>query len=161
MICGMFDLWLDIMICTCGMIWYSGYFSEILVGLMGSICQISCINSYFRPVSTLSILTIFLYICSYVRVGVAGVGGRIRLLTAAGHMCWWQGLCLCIACVYFVSWIWSCCIDMRVMGYTMYVFKLMYLWIPGLRCMYDDGLEPYAVWSMMYACVCLVVLYLP
>ena len=38
------------------------------------------------------------------------------------------------------------CADMRVMGYTMYVFELMYLWVFGLRaCMYDDGLEPYAV----------------
>ena len=86
------------------------------------------ISDQFR---LLSILTVFLYICRYVSIGVAGVGGRIRWLTATGHMCWWQGLCLCIACVYFISWIWSCCIDMRVMGYTMYVSELMYLRVLG------------------------------
>ena len=64
-----------------------GISMRFLVGRMGPICQIPWISSYFRPVSTLSILTVFLYICTYVRVGVAGVGGRIRWLTAAGHMC--------------------------------------------------------------------------
>ena len=57
---------------------------------MGStipICQFGLSVVIFRLVSTLSILTDFLYICRYVSVGVAGVGGRIRWLTAAGHMC--------------------------------------------------------------------------
>ena len=52
------------------------------------ISQFDLFSSYFRLVSTLSILTIFLYICRYVRVGVVSVGGRIRWLTAAGHMCY-------------------------------------------------------------------------
>ena len=129
---------------------------RILMGRIGPICQIPCISSYFRPVSTLSILTIFLYICRYVSVGVAGVGGQIKWLTATGHMCWWQGLCLCIACV-LLSHVYDHVVyDMWAMGCTMLCIWPMYLWVVGLMSwMYYDGLEPRVVWSMMYVCMCM------
>ena len=56
------------------------------MGYQRPISQFDLFSSYFRPVSTLSILTVFyIYVGTHADVW-AGVGGWIRVLTAAGHM---------------------------------------------------------------------------
>ena len=61
-------------------------FDIFIVGCQKPISQFDLFSGYFRPVSTLSILTVLLYICRCVCCCLAVVGGRIRRLMAAGHV---------------------------------------------------------------------------